>query len=111
MNTGRDMRMTAWRRKRQALGDEQQAVPSNEATPAFHAQRSEQMEHLRIAVSELRDEEREVFLLRQNGDLTYEAIAETLSIPLGTVKTRMRMALTHLRQYLAPDDQPRKNPL
>lgn len=111
VNTGRDMRMTAWRRKRQALGDEQQAVPSNEATPAFHAQRSEQMEHLRIAVSELRDEEREVFLLRQNGDLTYEAIAETLSIPLGTVKTRMRMALTHLRQYLAPEDQPRKNPL
>lgn len=111
VNTGRDMRMTAWRRKRQALGDEEHSVPSSEATPAHHAQRSEQMEHLRIAVSQLRDEEREVFLLRQNGDLTYEAIAEALSIPLGTVKTRMRMALANLRQHLAPAETPRKNPL
>jgi len=111
VNTGRDMRMTAWRRKRQALGDEQQVVPSKEATPEHHAHKSEQMERLRIAVSELRDEEREVFLLRQNGDLTYEAIAESLSIPLGTVKTRMRMALAHLREHLAPQDSPRKNPL
>ena len=111
VNTGRDMRMTAWRRKRQALGDEEHSVPSGEATPAHHAQRSEQMEHLRIAVSQLRDEEREVFLLRQNGDLTYEAIAEALSIPLGTVKTRMRMALANLRQHLAPAETPRKNPL
>ena len=111
VNTGRDMRMTAWRRKRQALGDEQAAVPSKEASPAQHAHRSEEMERLRIVVSELRDEEREVFLLRQNGDLTYEAIAETLSIPLGTVKTRMRMALSHLREHLAPKTAPRKNPL
>lgn len=111
VNTGRDMRMTAWRRKRQALGDEEQSVPSSEATPGDHAQRSEQMEHLRIAVSQLREEEREVFLLRQNGDLTYEAIAESLSIPLGTVKTRMRMALANLRQHLAPTEKPGKNPL
>ncbi|MBI1249668.1 sigma-70 family RNA polymerase sigma factor [bacterium] len=111
VNTGRDMRMTAWRRKRQALGDQEQDVPSSEATPVHHAQRSEQMERLRLAVLELRDEEREVFLLRQNGDLTYEAIAETLSIPLGTVKTRMRMALSNLRQHLAPAEQPRKTPL
>ena len=111
VNTGRDMRMTAWRRKRQALGDQEQEVPSGEATPVHHAQRSEQMEHLRLAVLELRDEEREVFLLRQNGDLTYEAIAETLSIPLGTVKTRMRMALANLRQHLAPTEQPPKSPL
>jgi len=108
VNTGRDMRMTAWRRKRQALGEAEQQVPSNLSSPQSHAQRSEEMEQLRLAVAELREEEREVFLLRQNGDLTYEAIAEALSIPVGTVKTRMRMALTKLRQHLVPKEDATK---
>lgn len=109
VNTGRDMRMTAWRRKRQALGDEEQVVPSHEQSPEMQVQRSEQLESLRLAVANLRHEEREVFLLRQNGDLTYEAIAEALSIPIGTVKTRMRMALENLRRHLAtePARQPK----
>ena len=35
----------------------------------------EQIAALRAALLELREDEREVFLLRQNGDLTYEQIA------------------------------------
>ena len=42
-----------------------------------------------------------MFLLRQNGDMTYEEIAEALGVPTGTVKTRMRRALTKLREALA----------
>jgi len=42
-----------------------------------------------------------VFLLRQNGELTYEEIAAMLSIPVGTVKTRMRLAVTKLRAVVA----------
>ena len=58
----------------------------------------EEVQQLRDAVMRLRPEEQEVFLLRQNGELTYEAIAEAISIPLGTVKTRMRNALKQLRE-------------
>ena len=36
------------------------------------------MARLRIAIRGLPDAEREVFLLRQNGDLTFAAIAEAL---------------------------------
>jgi RNA polymerase sigma-70 factor (ECF subfamily) len=52
-------------------------------------------------MKQLRPEEQEVFLLRQNGELTYEEIAETLDVPTGTVKTRMRLALSRLREVLA----------
>ena len=44
-------------------------------------------ELIAAAILDLRDEEREIFLLRQNGDLTYEQIAELRDIPVGTVKT------------------------
>jgi RNA polymerase sigma-70 factor (ECF subfamily) len=102
LNTGRDLRQTAWRRKRESLVHEEATLPSPQAGPASSAERSEQLERLRLAVGHLRPLEREVFLLRQNGELTYDEIAQTLDIPLGTVKTRMRMALANLRNVLVP---------
>jgi RNA polymerase sigma-70 factor (ECF subfamily) len=58
---------------------------------------------LRDALVHLRPEEKEVFLLRQNGDLTYEQIAELSDRPIGTVKTQMRSALQKLRKVLVND--------
>lgn len=43
---------------------------------------------------------REVVLLRYGADLDYAEIAETLDIPLGTVKRRMFVALAKLRDTL-----------
>ena len=43
------------------------------------------------------------FLLRQNGELTYEQIAEARGAPVGTVKTQMRTALQKLRKILNPE--------
>ena len=62
---------------------------------------NEQMTMVRKAVGQLRAEEQEVFLLRQNALMTYEQIAETTGIPTGTVKTRMRLAIIKLRESLA----------
>ena len=55
----------------------------------------------RDALMSLRPEEKEVFLLRQNGELTYEQIAAMRERPVGTVKTQMRSALQKLRAVLA----------
>lgn len=101
LNTGRDIRKTAWRRKRQALPQDEGLLESTQAGPQSTAERREQLEHLSEAIKLLRPEEQEVFLLRQNGQLKYEEIAEAVGIPLGTVKTRMRRALSDLRQALA----------
>ena len=63
----------------------------------------EALDRLREAITLLRPEEREVFLLRQNGDLTYEQIADIRGAPVGTVKTQMRAALQKLRRVLNPE--------
>jgi len=104
LNTGRDLRQTAWRRKRQGLPEDESIVESLHAGPMAIAARNEQLQQLSDAIRNLRGEEQEVFLLRQNGQLKYEEIAEAAGIPLGTVKTRMRLALTKLRQALADEE-------
>lgn len=101
LNTGRDIRETAWRRKRQGLPEDESAITSRHDGPVEIVEHDERLARLRQALQELRPEEQEVFLLRQNGDLTYEQIAELLKVPTGTVKTRMRLALSRLREVLA----------
>jgi RNA polymerase sigma factor (sigma-70 family) len=101
LNTGRDIRETAWRRKRQALPEDETMVVSQRPSPSEIVEHDERVARLRSALTQLRAEEQEVFLLRQNGELTYEEIAELLGVPPGTVKTRMRLALTKLRETLA----------
>lgn len=100
LNTGRDLRETAWRRKRQHLPEDEALPAAPGVAPDEQMDNDERLARLRTALAELRTEEKEVFLLRQNGELTYEEIGEALGIPSGTVKTRMRLALQRLRQVL-----------
>jgi RNA polymerase sigma-70 factor (ECF subfamily) len=101
LNAGRDIRETAWRRKRQGLPEDESMLASRDDGPDQIVEHDERLTRLRDALKQLRPEEQEVFLLRQNGELTYEEIAETLAVPTGTVKTRMRLALARLREVLA----------
>ncbi len=100
MNAGRDIRSTAWRRRRRSLEDEEAALISHTALPEVDATRREQLAMVRRALSGLRPEEQEVFQLRQNGQMTYDEIAKATGTPVGTVKTRMRLALTKLREAM-----------
>lgn len=101
MNTARDVRRSAWSRKVKPLVAEELMLVAPEES-GLSLEDRETLERLRQAVAELRPEEQEVFLLRQNGDLTYEQIAELRSAPVGTVKTHMRSALIKLRRVLNP---------
>ena len=97
LNTGRDFRKTAWNRRRQSL-HEDFVMASTADSPPAGLMKNEELHRLRHAVAKLPPEQQEVFLLRQNGDLSYPEIADAMSIPLGTVKTRMRSAIRQLRQ-------------
>ena len=100
LNVGRDLRATAWRRRRRPLPDDGAVAATRDPPVEVQMDRREQLDLLQNALLQLRSEEQEVFLLRQNGEMTYEEIAQSISIPVGTVKTRMRLALEKLRVVL-----------
>jgi RNA polymerase sigma-70 factor (ECF subfamily) len=56
---------------------------------------------LEAALAALPEEQREVFLLREQGGLGFREIAEVTGVPENTVKSRMRYALESLRRTLA----------
>ena len=56
---------------------------------------------LEAALAALPVEQREVFLLREQGGLGFREIAEVTGVPENTVKSRMRYALEGLRKALA----------
>jgi len=67
------------------------------------------------AIANLPDDQREVFVMRQFGGLSFKQIGEAVGAPENTVKSRMRYALEKLRGDLrdidprdanAPDPQP-----
>ena len=102
MNTARDAQRSAWNRRVKSMAGEELMLAGRDPPPADAVEDQEALVRLRAAISELRQEEQEVFLLRQNGDLTYEQIAEIRQVPVGTVKTQMRSALIKLRKVLNP---------
>jgi len=99
-NTAKDMQRSAWHRRAKPLKAEQYTMEAKGLAPGENAERRESVDRLRQAIRHLRDEEKEIFLLRQNGDLTYEQIADMRGCPVGTVKTQMRSALEKLRKIL-----------
>ncbi|MGC1310201.1 MAG: sigma-70 family RNA polymerase sigma factor [Phormidesmis sp.] len=86
-----------WRRQHNPL------APSN--TPLEQATqvetRSEQAHKVQTALAQLSSEEQQVLHMMYFEGLSQSAIAQTLSIPLGTVKTRSRRGLIRLRRILA----------
>jgi RNA polymerase sigma-70 factor (ECF subfamily) len=100
LNTARDLQRSAWRRRLRPLSPQLSPGDRVENSPPAQLLHGETLERLRLALGHLRAEEREVFLLRQNSDLTYDQIASLRRTPVGTIKTQMRAALHKLRNVL-----------
>jgi RNA polymerase sigma-70 factor, ECF subfamily len=74
-------------------------LPAREATDA-EVERRDEAGRVRGALGELPTDQRQVIELAYFGGLTHSQIAEMLDLPPGTVKGRMRLGLTKMRQAL-----------
>jgi RNA polymerase sigma-70 factor (ECF subfamily) len=60
------------------------------------------------AIEALPDGEREALLLFAWEELSYQSVAEALKLPIGTVRSRLNRARTHLRELLTPNGKERE---
>ena len=77
-------------------------APANTVSPEESAAASELQKLVRDALNVLTPEQRQVIELAYYSGLSHSEIAEKLSQPLGTVKTRTRLGMMKLREALAP---------
>lgn len=76
-------------------------IASPASDPLQMVENSERRSNVLTALRELPDEQREVLELGYFQGLSQSEIAETTGQPLGTVKTRMRLAMQKLREPLS----------
>jgi RNA polymerase sigma-70 factor (ECF subfamily) len=80
-------------------GIEQLAAEAS-CDPARQAESIQHTNALITAVEQLPPEQREVFLMRAEGELTVEEIAAAIGVSFETVKSRLRYARSKLKQIL-----------
>ena len=77
---------------------------STKSSPEKAALRNEKYEILRKAIGLLSEEHREIIILRDLNDYSYEQIAKILQIEAGTVKSRLFRAREQLRKILLKEN-------
>jgi RNA polymerase sigma-70 factor (ECF subfamily) len=105
-NLARDYLKSAHVRHRSVRGMEEEAtlvrLYDNAPGPEERALAAEQGSTVQAALAELGEDYRVVILLRFYQEFSLAEIAETLQIPLGTVKSRLSVSIHRLRALLAP---------
>jgi RNA polymerase sigma-70 factor (ECF subfamily) len=77
-------------------------LPGHEETPEQYSVGLERQRLVQEALASLSAEQRQTIALAYYWGLSQSEIADQLKLPLGTVKTRMRLGMIRLREVLAP---------
>jgi RNA polymerase sigma-70 factor (ECF subfamily) len=97
-----------WLQKRRAAAevtpfDEEAHSPDDDAFgPEHFLVHETDLEMLRRAVEELPPDFREIIVLRELEELSYQTIATVIGVPVGTVMSRLSRARRQLQRRLAP---------
>lgn len=93
-------RMRRRTRRPEAVLDETAPFPDPDDDPSVQVANAAERAEVRAAMSVLSAEQRQTVELVYFGGLTIAETAERMKVPDGTVKSRLRLALGHLRQEL-----------
>ena len=80
--------------------EERTFVASPHLSPAKTTEKAERMNLVRQAVGALPSDLRQVIVMKEFEEMTFQEISETLDLPLSTVKSRLYTALKQLRMRL-----------
>jgi RNA polymerase sigma-70 factor, ECF subfamily len=78
-------------------------IPSPDISPALQVEGRDLGRRISTAVSRLPQEQKEVFLMRMEGDLPFKEIAKIQGTSINTALARMQYALVKLRDELKTD--------
>jgi len=95
----------------QYAADWEDSIPdhiSPEHNPQEFAELSQQRERVQAALAQLPEEQKQALLLAYFKGYTQHQIAERLKQPLGTIKTRLRLAMQKLRDFLHDEQDAEK---
>ena len=102
LNIARNASIDTLRSKSYQNSQKNQELPENVYKGASNQTTQQNVDNigLKKVLEKLKQEHRVLVELAYFKGFTHEEIAEMMSIPLGTVKTRIRNALLQLREYL-----------
>ena len=72
---------------------------------------NETVSEVRAAIDKLSEEHKAVIILRDLQDMTYEQVAQTLDLSIGTVKSRLARARKSLKDIILKDREQKENVL
>ncbi len=93
-------------RKPELDPDEPALAPSEGPEPDAAYDAGQTAARVRAALAQLPEEQAELVRISFYEEASHSAIAERLGLPLGTVKSRLRLALQKLRTAMHEDDDP-----
>ncbi len=82
------------------LAEQQDLEREGQPQPASSLLDSERRDRMRLKIAQLREQHREVLVMRELAELSYEEIAEITGSPLGSVKGRLHRARGELIELL-----------
>ncbi|MDQ2091328.1 sigma-70 family RNA polymerase sigma factor [Marimonas arenosa] len=88
------------RKENRPMPEELREDPGTEADASQIMGLEQETRHLKSALDKLRPEQREIIEKAYLGELTHQEISTQTGLPLGTIKSRIRLGLERLRHEL-----------